>query len=741
MDKQSIMIPHYCQILAEAKNNNQKVLDEYDSKTVLKAFNIPVVQEKKTQNLESALDAANQLGYPVYIKAIGKNLLHKTEHNLVYGNINNEKQLKTAVLNIQQSGVRNIDGFLVQSQKDGKRELTVGLFHDIQFGPIVMFGIGGIFAEAINDVIFRLVPLDRADAEEMIDSIQANDFLNAFRGEKAVNREQLIGILLNLSKMAQEIPDIKEIDINPLVVSNNGNLTAVDALIILNDQKQSENYPSPILPKDLAPLFYPKSIVFVGASHRIGKWGHLLLTNTLSGGYKGDIYLVNAKGGEISGMPVYKSVEALPKPVDLAVVTIPAKYIFDLIPQLKEKQVKGILLISSGFRETGAEGLALEESLIQEAQKQGIVILGPNTMGICNPHFNFYCSGAHVHPKPGSTVLVAQSGNMGTQLLAFAEQQSIGIRAFSGSGNEGMTTIEDYMEAFEQDHQTQSVVLYIESVKNGRRFFESARRVSPHKPIVVLKGGRTKEGGQAAQSHTGAMASDSRIFNAACQQAGVILVKKPMDLLDLSAVFSSLPLPKGKRVAIMTLGGGWGVVTSDLCSEYGLSLPELSPQIIEQFDSMLPSYWSRANPVDLVGEGTPELPFIGLETLLKWDGCDAVIHLGIHGRRLFVERMLTSISQADSDYSEDLLNEIKVRNQQHEKKYIAHVIQLIEKYQKPVLGVSLLTDKDDQTLYSIPEKSYKYVLFPSPERAVFALSRMCRYQAWKNCHYGSGQMT
>jgi acyl-CoA synthetase (NDP forming) len=728
------MINEYKQILEKAKADHRKTLDESESKMVLQAFNIPVVREKKASNFESALTSANHLGYPVYVKAIGKDLLHKTEHNLVYGHIVDEKQLQTAILNIEQSGITNIDGFLVQSEVIGKRELSAGFFQDSQFGPVIMFGIGGIFAEAINDVVFRLVPLDRSDAEEMINSIQANSLLHSFRGEKAVNREQLIQILLNLSQMAQKIPEIKEIDINPFVVSKNGDLTAVDALIILQDQKETVHYPPPIHPKNLGPLFYPKSIVFVGASHRIGKWGHLLLTNTLSGGYKGKVYLVNPKGGEISGQPVYTSVDELPDSVELAVVTIPAKHVIDLIPQLKTKQVKGILLISSGFRETGTEGLALEEALIKEAQKEGIVILGPNTMGICNPHYQFYCSGAHVHPQPGSIVLVAQSGNMGTQLLAFAEQQGIGIRAFSGSGNEGMTTIEDYMEAFELDHQTQTVVLYIESVKNGRRFFESARRVSPQKPIVVLKGGRTKKGGQAAQSHTGAMASDSRIFNAACQQAGIILVKKPMDLLDLSAVFTSLPLPKGNRVAIMTLGGGWGVVTSDLCSEYGLQLPELSTDIIDQFDSMLPSYWSRANPVDLVGEGKPELPFLGLETLLQWDGCDAVIHLGIHGRRLFVERMLSSISQSDPSFSKNFLDEIKIRHKEYEKNYIAHIIHLIEKFQKPVLGVSLLTDKDDQTLYSIPESKYKYVLFPSPERAVFALSRMCRYQAWKNCH-------
>jgi len=724
----------YQAILNQARSENRKLLDESEAKIILQAFDIPVVPEAKVFSVNDAIYQANRLGYPVFIKAVGSQLTHKTEYNLVFGNIMNENQVKTAISTIQQSEVDGIDGFLVQSQIEGKRELTAGLFQDPQFGPVVMFGIGGIFAEALDDVVFRLVPLIETDAEDMIALIHAQSLLKEFRGENKVNRSLLIQVLMGLSRLAEEVSDISEVDINPLVVSRDGNLTAVDAFMVLNEQKQPNNHIPPVPPARLGTIFYPKSIAFVGASQRIGKWGHMLLTNARSGGYKGKIYLVNPKGGEISGLPAYQSVNDIPDTIDLAIITIPAQHIFDLIPQLQEKQVKGMLVITSGFREIGDDGLALERQLVDKAKQAGIIILGPNTMGICNPHFQFYCSGAHVHPKPGSTVLVAQSGNMGTQLLAFAEQQGIGIRAFSGSGNEAMTTIEDYMEAFEMDEKTQSVVLYIESVKNGRRFFESARRVSPKKPIVVLKGGRTIAGDKAAQSHTGAMASNARIFNAACHQAGIILVKKPMDLLDLSAVFSALPLPKGNRVAIMTLGGGWGVVTSDLCAEYGLQLPELSDHIINKFDTMLPPYWSRANPVDLVGEGQPELPFVGLETLLQWDGCDAVIHLGIHGRRLFMERMVQSVREADPSYSQDFLDDIEMRHKTYEKKYIAHIIKLIEKYQKPVLGVSLLTDRDDYTLYPLPESHYKCVMFPSPERAVFALSRMCRYEKWCKRH-------
>ena len=174
---------------------------------------------------------------------------------------------------------------------------------------------------------------------------------------------------------------------------------------------------------------------------------------------------------------------------------------------------------------------------MEDARAAGIAILGPNTMGICNPHENLFCLYQHVRPKPGSTALVAQSGNLGTQLLMFAESEGIGIRAFIGSGNEAMITIEDYMEFFETDDLTKTIVLYIESPKDGRRFFESTKRISRKKPVLMLKGGRTRAGDRAAASHTGALASNIEVFKAACRQAGVVLGETSMDLLDLSAAF------------------------------------------------------------------------------------------------------------------------------------------------------------------------------------------------------------
>lgn len=702
-------------------------LTEYDSKRLLAAYDIPVVKESVAHTPEEAVDKASQMGFPVVVKGLGSRLLHKTEKGLVHLSLKDKTQVRDSAKKIAIDAGKNLEGFLVQPFVQGKREWVAGMFRDPQFGPVIMFGVGGIFAEALEDVSFRLAPLTSHDAEAMLNEIRAQALLDDFRGEKRVDRHLLMTTLMGLSRLAMEHPRIAEIDINPLVTGNDGSVVAVDSLVVLGDDLKSTDLKSPVGPELLRPIFYPRSIAFVGASSKLGKWGHFLVANTISSGYQGDIFLVNAAGGSIAGRKVYKSVTDIEGEVELAVVTIPAAGVIDLIPDLQAKGTTSVLLITSGFGETDQNGKDLEEKLVQAARKAGIQILGPNTMGICNPHAQLNCTSLPVKPRPGSTTLVSQSGNMGTQFLAFAEQQGIGIRGFCGSGNEAMTTIEDLLETLEEDPLTRTVLLYIESVKDGRRFFESARRVGCKKPIVLMKGGQSEAGTKAASSHTGALSTDSRIFNAVCRQSGIVKVEHSMDLLDLAAAFSSLPLPRGNRAAIMTLGGGWGVVTADLCNAYGLEVPDLSEAIIKKIDQWLPPYWSRANPIDLVGEPDNVLPVNIIETLLQWDGCDAVINLGIMGRRHLAGKYFNAVITADPDYDSEFLLSLKTALIDNEKRYVEQIVDLMEKYQKPVIGVSLLTDDKDRTIYMAENEDYKGVFYTTPERAVKTISKMFDY--------------
>lgn len=717
------------EIIENAKNQNRNTLTEAESKEILKQYGIPVVAEKVAATVEEAEETAGKMGYPVVLKGLGAKLTHKTEKGLVKLNLQSKVEVKKAAIYIKDAAGADLEGYLIQPMLEGKREFVAGLFQDEQFGPTIMFGLGGIFTEAIGDVVFRIAPLDDNEARKMIDELHAQKLLGAFRGENAPDKESLIKTLVGLSRIGMEVPDIKEIDINPLLINAQGKVTAVDALIVLGTRIEKKYSPQADL-KSVWKLFYPKSIAFVGASSKIGKWGHLMYSGVLAGKFQGNIYLVNAQGGEIYGRKVYKSVTEINDPVDLAVVTIPADKVLSLIPELEQKGIKNMILITSGFGEVGAEGKKLEDELEEKARKAGILIIGPNTMGICNPHISFYCVGSHVRPQPGGTVLLAQSGNLGTQIMAFAAKENIGIRAFCGSGNEAMITIEDYMEGFEVDEQTKTVVLYIESVKNGRRFFESAKRVGKEKPVIVLKGGRTSAGSHAAASHTGAMASDIKVFLAACRQAGIVQAESPMDLLDLSAAFSSLPLPKGNKVGILTLGGGWGVVASDLCEENGLIVPKLSEEVIAKFNNLLPPFWSHSNPIDMVAEMNEATYRKILEELIQWSECDAVIHMGLIGRKIMIKAIMESTGVVDKKYDDKFIAASLNYIENFEKITIEQTVKLMEKYEKPIIGVYLLNDDATRTVTEFNGSKYKGVNFITPEKAVKALAKMYQYSRW-----------
>ena len=718
------------EVIEKAKSQKRKALTEAEAKEVLKKYGIPVVEEKAVKTIEETEIAAKEIGYPVVLKGLGSRLTHKTEKGLVKLNLKNKEDVRSAAIYIKEAAGSDLEGFLIQPMLEGKREFVAGLFHDEQFGATVMFGLGGIFTEAIGDIVFRLAPLDDNEARKMIDELHAQKLLGAFRGEKAPDKDALIKTLVGLSRIGMEVPDVKEIDINPLLVDAKGKVTAVDALVVLGKTTDKKIFPLPVDPKNIGKLFYPKSIAFVGASAKIGKWGNMLFTNVAAGKYQGKIYLVNPQGGDIAGKKVFKSVTDIPDKIDLAVVTVPAEKVLSLIPEFKKKAIKNVLLISSGFGEVGAEGKALEHELVKNARAAGILIFGPNTMGICNPYISLYCTGSHVRPKAGSTVLVTQSGNLGTQLLAFAAKEDIGIRAFGGSGNEAMITIEDALDGFEVDELTKTVVLYIESIKNGRRFFESAKRVGKKKPVIVLKGGRTSAGANAAASHTGAMASDIKVFMAACRQAGIIQAENPMDLLDLSAAFSSLPLPKGNRVGLLTLGGGWGVVASDLCMENGLEVPKLSEEIISRINKLLPPFWSHANPIDVVGDMNTEIYMKILEELIQWSECDAIIHMGIIGRVIMIKATLESSVAVDNKYNSKFVEDSVLRLENFEKQTIEQTVKLMEKYNKPIIGVYLLNDDKTRTVTDVDGCKYNGVNFITPERAVKALAKMYKYAEW-----------
>ncbi len=362
-------------------------------------------------------------------------------------------------------------------------------------------------------------------------------------------------------------------------------------------------------------FFEPDSVAVIGASSKRGKIGFEILKNIVEGGFKGEIYPVNPKAEEILGLKCYKSLNEINKEVDLAVIITPAPTVPGLVKKCSEKGVKAIIIISAGFSEVG--NFRLEKELKKEIKEANVRVIGPNCAGLINTEKNFYPT-MELRVGKGDISFVTQSGALGGAMLAWAESEGLGINKFVSYGNAVDVTETDVLEYLREDPYTKVIILYVEGVKNGRKFIETARKVSLKKPIVGFKGGLTEKGAEAVHSHTGSLAGKEKIYLVAFKQSGVILARDLYDLFDFSRVLSIYRCSEGDKIVILTNSGGPAVIATDKLTELGLNLPEPPPRIMDKL-SFLPEHCSKGNPVDLTASGDPETYAKTLEALFSED--------------------------------------------------------------------------------------------------------------------------
>jgi len=469
-------------------------------------------------------------------------------------------------------------------------------------------------------------------------------------------------------------------------------------------------------------LFNPKSIAMIGATNDIRKWGAIVFLNILMGGYQGKVYAVNPKGGSVFNHPAYPRVTEIPDPVDLAIIAIPAKVVKEAVLDCIQKGIRMAVVITSDFSETGEEGARLEQEMVDAARSGGLRLVGPNTMGIFSASARLTALMPPVRPKRGAVSLVSQSGNIGTQMLGWGEKFAVGFNKYASSGNEGDLRAEDYLDFLGRDPDTKVILLYIEGLDDGREFLTKARSITPHKPIIAFKGGKTEAGTRAAKSHSGAMAGVREIYEAAFRQAGILWASTTEEMLELAAAFASLPLPRGNRVGILTRGGGWGVITADACNDLGLEVPPLDESIIRQLDAILPVFWSRGNPVDMVatmGMG----PYIQcLEALIAWEKVDAVISLS--GQAGPLAHLLPDIKKrAEGILPSEKTDQIAQQISEGGARIYERICELVEKHRKPVFAVGANLPRGKGT----GKSDFSLAQFRSPERAARAAGAMYHY--------------
>ena len=610
-------------------------LSETDSKALLAEYGVPIAAERVALDAHGAGAAADDVGYPVVAKLNGDAIAHKTERGLVKLRLADRAAVEAAAGELLAAATPD-DGavtVLVAPMISGNRELIAGVVRDPQFGPTVMLGVGGILAEAVADVVFRPAPVDEVTASEMIDDLATQKLLGAFRGERAVERSQLVDVIVGLGRLAAERSDVASVDINPLIVQPDGSLVAVDGLVELGAAGDVGPRPARPRPSDeqFRALFDPKGVLVTGASTHPGKFGFVSLHNLLASGYAGGVYGTNLKGEEVLGVETVADIAELPDGViDLVFVCTPAAANPDLLRACAAKGVRAAFLTSAGYGEAGDAGQRAEDELVALADELGILLAGPNGQGVVSTPANLCAQIVAPYPPAGGIGVASQSGNFVSSFMNMSRASGVGISRAVSAGNAAAVTVADYLDWYADDPATAVGLAYVEGIVDGRGLMDRLAGAAARKPLVLVKGGATEGGAQAAASHTGALAANDKIFDGECRAAGITRAASVTEAFEAAATFATQPLPKGPNTIVLTTAGGWGVVTADaITRDSDIVLMDLPADLQAAIDTKLPPRWSRNNPVDCAGgEVRDTIPEV-MAMIAEHPDVDALIYLGI----------------------------------------------------------------------------------------------------------------
>ncbi len=714
-----------------------ETLSEHASKALVTRHGIPIARERLAADEAAAIAAAEALGYPVVVKLCGDSIAHKTERNLVRLGLADAGQVRTASRELL-ARARPDDGpvdLLVAEQVGGRRELIAGLVRDPQFGPCVVLGLGGIFTEALGDVVFAAAPLTHVEALRAIDGLRTQRLLGPFRGEPAVDRDALARILVGLGALAVARPDVRSVDLNPLIV-HDGRPVAVDALVELDTAAARPDLaPSPapdpgVLRDRFGALFHPRGVIVAGVSSHPGKFGFAAFHNLLRFGYRGAVFGVNRDGAEVLGRPTLRDVRDVPAgAADLVVVCTPAASNVAVLRECAARGARAAFVATGGYGEAGAEGKALEAELVRTATECGVLLAGPNGQGLVSTADDLCAQIVAPYPPAGRISVASQSGNLCSALLNYAVLTGVGVSKAISCGNSAQTTIADYLEYFAVDPDTAVALAYAEGVGDGRAFLAAVRRLAAEKPLVFLKGGAAGEGQRAAASHTGSLATDDRVFDGICRQLGVLRAPTVEQAFEWAASFATQPLPRGRRVVIFTTAGGWGVLTADACAAAGLEVMALPDDLRAHIDEMLPARWSRQNPVDLAGGETRDTIPDALDLVCAHPDVDAVVFLG-----LGIQANQANVLRSGPFFPGNGLDRIVEFHERQERRYAEAARAASERHQKPVLVATELVyaDRAYGNPGPIAVREGGRLCYPSAHRAVSALRAMVDYVDFRN---------
>ncbi|MBP2144952.1 acetyl coenzyme A synthetase (ADP forming)-like protein [Methanofollis sp. W23] len=573
-------------------------LNEAASYALLEKYGIGVPAHRLARDRAGAVTAARAVGYPVVVKVVSPEIVHKSDVGGVVTGVVDEigvmaayEQVRTAAAAVPDA---HFEGAIVEEHLPHGQEFLIGGTTDPAFGKVLTVGTGGTLVELLRDVSFRVLPIDEAGAQAMVRELRSYALVKGYRGAPPLDEEALIGAVLAAARLFEH-EAIVEFDINPLVLYADG-AVAVDAGVVTSTPEVTQMF-------ETAPftLPEPRTIAVVGASTDPAKVGYAVMRNLL--GFDGRLCPVNPHREQVLGLQAYPTVRAIRGEVDLAVVAVRAPLVPGVIEACGEKGVPLAVVISAGFGETGEAGQRLEDETRAMARKYGMRLLGPNCLGLMLPHLGINATFDPIAPKKGHLGFLSQSGAVITTIVDWSVMTETGFSAVVSVGNQADLGFADLLPAVAAAPETRAAILYVEEVKDGRRFLEAARQVTGTVPVIAVKSGSSAKGRAAASSHTGSLAGSFEVYSAAFRQAGILHAGSIEEAFQLGELLASEGYPQGERAYVISGAGGFAVLASDFAERHGVSLQTIPDDILRDLDAVLPSLWNRANPMDIVGDG------------------------------------------------------------------------------------------------------------------------------------------
>src|ERR687887_557854 len=583
-------------------SGKDKVITEEFAKRILTEYEVRVPSYALVTNADEAVKRARELGFPLVGKIVSPQILHKTDVKGVKVGLNSELEVREAFddMYYRLSKQYSINGVLLEKMVPSGFELIVGLQNDQQFGPVIMVGLGGIYTEIFKDVTFRVLPITKDDAIEMIEGLKGKQILKGFRGSQPVNIDMLSKALVNIANLGNDMAAYYEsIDFNPVIVYPN-DYYVVDAKVILREKPNPEAISTAEPDSSFMDRFFnAKSVALIGASPEAGKVGNSVLESLVKHEYKGKVF-----------------------PVDL-------KFVPDLLKSCGRRGIHNMVIISGGGKELGGERAAIEQQIKVLSSQLKIRIIGPNCIGMFNGENRLDCAfqghARMIRPKNGDVAFLSQSGTVG---IAFMEtSDAFGMSKMISYGNRSDVDEADMIWYLSEDPHTKVIGLYVEGLGDGRKFMHTAKKVISEmkKPILVFKNGRTTRGAKQAASHTGSLGGSYHVVRGALEQAKIISLDSYEELTGSLKALAWQPVPKGNRVAMVTNGAGPIIAAIDHFERLNLQIAEISEQAKEALKEHYPSTYIIGNPCDITGSASVEDYKFAIQTFMDDPNIDIIM--------------------------------------------------------------------------------------------------------------------